>query len=133
MYRTALFPLFLLLTALVAGCSRPDHEGAIRPKFNQAVAHLCSGDVDACLPLVDPLFVRAQGTDAVKIRLGIIATLFKLGQLSEADARIDEIRIGADKKTAEVLFSLRDTGKGVWNAQQPAKWVLHEGQWYWTF
>ena len=133
MYRTTLIPLVLLLVALATGCSRPDHQGTIRQKFNEGIGYLCRGQVDACQPLVDPLFVRAQGTDAVKIRLGIIVTLFKLGQISEADVRVDGIRMGADQKTAEVLFSVLDKAKGVWNSQNPVKWVLHEGQWYWTF
>ena len=123
----------LLGITLSTGCSGPNHEAAIRQRFQQAAGHLCRKEVEACVPLVDPLFVRGQGSDAVKFRLGIIAALFNIGGLTESDVRIDKVHVAEDKKSATVDFSLRDKQTDVWKSQQSTKWVLSDGQWYLAF
>ena len=50
----------LWVILLIIGCSGPNHEGSIRQRFQQVVGHLCRSDVEACMPLVDPLFVRGS-------------------------------------------------------------------------
>jgi len=130
--RTSLWVYLGAAILLTVGCAGPDHAAAIRQRFQTVAAHLCKGEVDACVPLVDPLYVRAQGSDAVKFRLGIVATVFKLAKLSPDDVRLDEVKLGADKKTANVIYSLREPGKDVWKQQDPMKWVLSDDVWYWT-
>ncbi len=95
------------------------------------VGYLCQDDVDSCVTLADPLYVRAQGMDKVKFQLKILAGLIKLGKLTEADVRIDEVVVANDRKSAEVRFSLRS--KGEWKSQKPSRWVLSDGQWYLAF
>jgi hypothetical protein len=92
---------------------------------------VCQDDVESCVKLADPVYVRAQGADKVKFQLKLLAGLFKLGKLTEADVRIDQVVIAQDKKSAEVQFSLQS--KGAWKSQKPTKWVLSDGQWYLAF
>jgi hypothetical protein len=124
-------PLITVLLVVLAGCMKPDHEAAIRPRAQQLIGYMCADDLDACVGLTDPLYVRGQGSDKVKIRFKLMNVLIQLGKLSTDDVRIDQITVGEDGKTAFVTTSIRV--KGEWKTQNPSKWIRHEGQWYITF
>jgi hypothetical protein len=117
-----LCPFFL------AGCAKPNHEKAIRERAQTLIGALCRGDNNACLQFADPLFVRAQGENNVKGRFGILAFFIKVGKLSEADIRIDEVGVSPDGKNAVVRISYLSQGQ--WKVADPINWVFSEGKWY---
>lgn len=123
--------LFILVLAPLAGCGTAHHEQAIRQRCQELIGHLCRGDLDACVPYADPIYVRAQGAGKVKFAFGVMSTLLKIGQQNEQTVLIDEVRVGEDRKTATVRLSLQlgDQRKPL----DPSRWVLSEGQWYITF
>jgi hypothetical protein len=87
--------------------------------------------MESCVTLADPVYVRAQGSDKVKFKLKILSALFKLGNLTEADVRIDEVVVADDLESARVHFSLRS--KGEWKSQSPSRWILSDDEWYIAF
>ncbi len=123
--------LLLLIALLLPGCGGPNHEPVVRSRFQEFARSVCQDDVESCVKLADPVYMRAQGADKVKLQLKLLTGLFKLGKVTEADVRIDQIVIAQDQKSAEVQFSLQS--KGQWKAQKPSRWVLSDGQWYLAF
>lgn len=131
MSRRVMLQIVAVLLLAATGCGGPDHKAAIRVKFEQLTGHVCRDEVDACVPLVDPVYVRGQGEAKVKGQLKILAGVFKLGKITPADVRIEDIVVAKDARSAEVLFSLQSRGE--WKSQKPSKWVLADGQWYFGF
>lgn len=121
------FILFLIFA--IPGCADP--KSAIRPRFEQLAKHLCDDDVERAVELADPIYVRANGRDKVKFQLKILSTLFRLGKVTPADLRIDDITVNGDGKSAQVKFSMQS--QGTWKSQAPTRWVKTDGQWYIAF
>ena len=115
----------------LGGCSRPDHEKAIRERVQALSTALCQGDVEACVEFADPVFVRAQGRSNVKGRFGILFFFLKVGKVAESDLRIDNITVESDRKKATVKMSYQSQGE--WKSLSPMHWVISEGKWYMTF
>lgn len=92
---------------------------------------VCQDDAESCLKFADPVYVRAQGAEKVKFQLKLLTGLFKLGKVTEADVRIDQIVVAENQQSAEIQFSLQS--KGEWKSQKPSRWVLSDGQWYLAF
>jgi len=130
MMRRATIGWLAVLAIATTGCGGPDHKAALQDKFQQLVGHLCQDNLEACTSMVDPVYVRAQGTNGVKVQLKVLIGLMKLGKITPNDVRIDEIVVAEDAKTAEVRFSLQSNG--AWQASRPSRWVYSEGQWYLT-
>ncbi len=107
------------------------HWKVIGERAASLVRHLRHDELDACVDLTDPNYVRQHGANAVKIRFGVIAGLMKLGRISDDDVRIDDITFGPDYKTAQVHWSVR-AGRD-WKAEDPSRWVRVDGKWYVTF
>lgn len=122
--------LILFVGPLISGCGPGDPTPTIRARFQQMAGYLCTDNVDACVTLADPIYVRAQGTEKVKFQLKLLAGLIKLGKLTEQDIRVDQINVAEDGKTAQVQFSLQSNGE--WKSQNPSNWVLSDGQWYYS-
>jgi copper chaperone CopZ len=117
-----------MIAFLSNGCTQPDVKPTIQARFQEFAGVVCRDDVESCVKIVDPVFVRAQGSDKVKGQLKLLTGLFKLGKVTEADVRVDQVIVAEDRKSAEVQFSLQS--KGVWESQKPTRWVLSDGQWY---
>lgn len=121
----------LVLVGLLwtSGCS--DHEKAVRERAKQLMTMVVHNDMEGCVTMTDPVFVRAQGKDAVKLRFGWLSLLVSFGKLTDEDLRIDSIKVGDDKKSATVYISIHDKNKNQWNAgKDPIRWVLEDGVWY---
>ena len=124
--------LLLVGMVLIAGCGRVDHEAAVKQRTQELIGYLCADDLDGCLKLSDPIFVRAQGKDGVRVRFKILNALVKLGKLTPDKVRIDSIKIADDRKGAEVMTSIL-SNNNEWKPLQPLRWVFSDGQWYLAF
>jgi hypothetical protein len=113
------------------GCVRPDYEGQVRGRAETLVGHILRGEMDACVAMTDPVFVRAQGHSGVKFRFGLIRGVAKVGQLTEEDVRIGEVVVSEDARTAQVRVSIRQGEE--WKPLDPMRWVRVEDTWYVTF
>jgi len=123
--------LLLLCAAPLAGCAKPDHEKAIRQRAQELIGFMCADDVEGCVRLTDPLFVRAQGTEGVKLRFKLLNAIVKLGKLGPDKVRIDQVAVAQDAKSAQVTISVLADKQ--WKSLQPTRWVLSDGKWYLAF
>jgi len=128
MTKTRVWVIVVMMAFLSSGCTQPDVKPTIQARFQEFAGVVCRDDVESCVKIVDPVFVRAQGSEKVKGQLKLLTGLFKLGKVTEADVRVDQVIVAEDRKSAEVQFSLQS--KGVWKSQKPTRWVLSDGQWY---
>ena len=118
--------------AATAGCAKVDQEPKVRQRTLELIGYMAADDVNGCIRLTDPVFVRAQGTEGVRVRFKILNAIVKLGKLTPDKVRIDAIKIADDRKSAEVTMSfLSNTNE--WKAIQPMKWIFSDGQWYLAF
>jgi len=118
----------LLLASLVA-CSKPDPTPVLRERFTLLAKNICGNRAEACVELVDPVYVRAQGTDKVVGSFKFMVGLYKLMNIQEQKVRIDEVLVLPTGKTAEIRYSLQVNGE--WKPQdKPTKWLLVDGQWF---
>jgi len=129
MKKAAYAAIGLCLLVFFSGCA--NHEADIRQRAQQLIDCLCADDMDGCVSLTDPLYVRGQGSDKVKIRFKIMFALTRLGQLNTEDIRVDQVVVSEDKKTAEVSLSARKGEE--WNSLPPSNWVRVDNQWYISF
>jgi hypothetical protein len=107
------------------------HRTVIRERAGSLIRHLRHNELDACVDLTDPSYVRQHGANVLKLRFGLLAGLMKVSRIGDDDVRIDEITFGPDYKTAQAHWSLRSGGE--WKAQEPSRWVRVDGKWYLTF
>ena len=127
MVRTSVI-ILLFVALLSSGCAPSDPSPTIRARFQEFGVALVRDDVDSGMKFLDPVFIRAQGGDKLKGQLRILSGLFKLGKMTEADLRVDQVIVAEDRKSAEVRYSLQSNGE--WKPQKPSRWVLSDGQWY---
>jgi len=126
-------PLFaaltvLLLASLVA-CNKPDPTPVLRERFTLLAKNICGNQPEACVALVDPVYVRAQGTDKVVGSFKFMVGLYKFMNIQENKVRIDEVLILPAGNSAEIRYSLQVNGE--WKPQEkPTKWLLVDGQWF---
>lgn len=116
---------------LLPGLWSGRHKNALRARTTTLIGCLCRDDMDGCVGLTDPAFVRQNGNDKTKIRFKILSVVFTLAKIQPGDVRIDDVTLGPDSKTADVTTSIRI--KDEWKVQKPTKWVRSDGQWYVTF
>lgn len=122
--------LSLLLVVLASGCG-PGAEETVRRRAEEVVYLLAShtrenDNLDALVGYVDPVYVRAQGTPKVKLQLGLLAVVAKIGRVDREDVRIEDVRVEGDRAT--IVSSVRVNGE--WRAQKPGRWVRVDGEWY---
>ena len=129
MRESAFAAVGLCLVVFFSGCAY--HEADIRQRAQQLINCLCAEDMDGCVSLTDPLYVRAQGSQKVKFAFGIFALVIRVGKLGPEDVRIDQVVVNDDKKTAQVHMSARNGEE--WKPLTPSKWVRTENQWYISF
>jgi len=122
----SIISLLVPLVTLV-GCG-PNHEAKIRERVTQLAVYSCSNDLDGCVQITDPVFVRSQGVAAVKARYKLLNAFVRLGQLTPDKIRIDSIEVAENGKSAQVGISFMVDDE--WRKRDPARWVYHEGQWY---
>jgi hypothetical protein len=119
-------------TASIAGCRKVDREAAVRQRTQELIGYMAGDDLDGCIRLTDPVFVRAQGTEGVRVRFKILNALVKLGKLTPDKIRVDSIKVADDHKSAEVAMSFLSNSND-WKPLQPMKWIFTDGQWYVAF
>jgi hypothetical protein len=118
--------------ALIAGCGRVDHEALIRQRAQELIGYMCADDLDGCLKLSDPIFVRAQGREAVRTRFKVLNAFIKLGKVTPDKVRVDSVKVAEDGKTADMGASIM-SNNDQWKPLQTMQWVFTDGQWYLTF
>ncbi|MBC8873230.1 MAG: hypothetical protein H8E44_27665 [Planctomycetes bacterium] len=129
MRKAAFAAIGLCLLVFFSGCA--NHEADIRQRAQQLIGYLCADDMDGCVSLTDPLYVRAQGSQKVKFAFKIFNLVIRIGKLGPEDVRIDQVVLGEGNKTAEVHMSAR---KGEdWQPLEPSNWVRVDNQWYISF
>lgn len=129
MRKAAFAAVGMCLIVFFSGCA--NHEADIRQRAQQLINCLCADDMDGCVSLTDPLYVRAQGSQKVKFAFKIFNLVIRVGKLGPEDVRIDQVVVGDDKKTAEVQMSARKGEE--WQPLPPSKWVRVDKQWYISF
>jgi hypothetical protein len=107
------------------------HKKAITERTTTLVDDLNRDNMEGCLALTDPAFLRQHGENRAKIHFGIMRTLMKVGNLKPEDVRVDDVVLSGDAKSAEVKMSVRAAGQ--WKAIEPYRWVRVDGKWYLTF
>mgnify|MGYP007100221150 FL=1 len=118
----------LTLLGLIA-CKQPDPTPVLRQRFELLAKNICNNQPEACVELVDPVYVRAQGTDKVVGSFKFMVGLYKFMNIQENKVRIDEVLVLPTGKTAEIRYSLQVNGE--WKPQdKPTKWLLVDGQWF---
>lgn len=118
----------LFLLGLVA-CKQPDPTPILRQRFELLAKNICNNQPEACVDLVDPVYVRAQGTDKVVGSFKFMVGYYKLLNIQENKVRIDEVLVLPAGKTAEIRYSLQVNGE--WKPQdKPTNWLLADGQWF---
>lgn len=126
-------PLLALLAGLtllgLIACKQPDPTPVLRQRFELLTKNICGNQPEACVELVDPVYVRAQGTDKVAGSFKFMVGLFKIMNVQENKVRIDEVLVLPTGKAAEIRYSLQVNGE--WKPQdKPTKWLLVDGQWF---
>ncbi len=129
MRRAAFAAVGMCLLAFFSGCA--NHEEDIRQRAQQLINCLCADDMEGCISLTDPLYVRAQGSQKVKFAFKVFSIIVHLGKLGPEDVRVDQVVVGENKKTAEVQMSARKGEE--WQPLPPSKWVRVDKQWYISF
>jgi len=115
----------------VPGLWANHHKKILRERSMELLRCLCRDDMDGCIRLTDPAFVRQNGAEQVKIRFKLMSVVVTLGRIQESDVRVEQVILGPGNKTAEVPTSIRI--KDEWKVQKPSKWVRSDGQWYVSF
>lgn len=126
---TKIMRTFVLMLPVVffAGCGA-NHEAKIRERVTQLIVFSCANDLEGCVSLTDPIFVRSQGSNAVKARFKILNAIVRLGKLTPEKVRIDKIEVADGSKTAQVTTSFFVNDQ--WKQNSPSRWVQADGQWY---
>ena len=120
-----------LTESLFPGLWASHHRKVVRERSTELIRCLCRDDMDGCIRLADPVFVRQQGVDKVKLLFKLMNVIATLGKIQETDVRVDDVTLGPENKTAEVPISIQIRGE--WKVQKPLKWVRSDGQWYVAF
>jgi len=107
------------------------HKKAITERVTALVDHLRHDEMEGCVALTDPVFLRQHGESGAKFHFQIMSGFMWLGKLKQEDIRIDEITLGSDSKSAQVKVSVRTSGR--WKSLDPYRWVRVDGKWYITF
>jgi len=104
------------------------HKRVVRERATEFVDYLGKNELDKCVEMTDPEYVRQNGVVAVKLGFGVFHLLAKAATLSQDDVQLSEVRLSDDNQTAEIDISLRIGGQ--WQYQKPWHWVRVEDQWY---
>lgn len=121
--------LTLLALALTTACKQADPTPVLKQRFTQLATNICNSEPEKCVELVDPVYVRAQGTDKVVGSFKFMVGLYKFMKVDASKVRIDDVLILPKGQTAEVRYSLQVNGE--WKAQEkPTNWLLVDGQWF---
>ena len=117
-----------LAESLVPSLWAGKHKAAVRQRATEMVGYLTENNLDGCVALTDPAFVRQHGVNGVKIRFGLLHLAAKAGKLDAAAVQLGEVRLTPDNQRAEIDMSLRMQGE--WKAQNPGRWVRVDDRWY---
>jgi hypothetical protein len=107
------------------------HKKAITERVTTLVDHLRNNNMQGCIDLTDPAFLRQHGDGGATVHFEILSGLIWLGKLKQEDIRVDEVTLGSDSRSAQVKVSVRTAGQ--WKVQTPYRWVRVDGKWYITF
>lgn len=117
-----------LAESVVPGLFAAKHKKAVRGRAAELVGYLYENELDKCVELTDPAFVRQHGVTNVKLRFGVVYLLAKAGKYTMDDVQLGEVRLSPDNQRAEIDMQLRINGE--WQYQKPGKWVRVDDQWY---
>ncbi len=127
--RTLTASLVFAGLALTTACKQPDPATALKQRFTQLATNICNSEPEKCVELVDPVYVRAQGSDKVIGSFKFMVGLYKFMKVDATKVRIDDVLILPKGLTAEVRYSIQVNGE--WKAQEkPTNWRLVDGQWF---
>jgi hypothetical protein len=68
------------------------------------------------------------GAQGIQFRLQLIFGLAKLLKLAENQIRVQDVRFGKERTTAEVIPVFQINNE--WKEQAPSKWKRVGGEWY---
>lgn len=115
---------------LMPGLWAGKHKETVRLRATELIGHLSQNQLDPCVAMTDPAFVRQHGVNAVKLRFGLLHILSKAGKLTPDDVQLGEIRLSPDNQRAEIEMQLRVGGQ--WKPQKPGRWVRVDDAWYFS-
>jgi len=107
------------------------HKKLIAERTKTLVDDLCRKDINGCIALTDPAYVRNRGEDLTRLQFDGMSRVLRLINAGPDDVRIDEITLDPDSKSAQVKVSIRIAGK--WEPHKTYRWVRVDGNWYITF
>jgi hypothetical protein len=104
------------------------HKEIVRMGATRLIDNLCTNDLDACVALLDPDFVRQHGVNGVKVGFALFYVAIKVGRLDADDVTFGEVRLSPDARRAEIETTIRLAGD--WQKQHPGTWGRRDGRWY---
>ncbi len=106
------------------------HERSVHDRAEEFLQCLVDDDLERCVELTDPDFVREQGEFATKTQLGFLMLLADAVEFTTDRVQLGDVELSEDHQTATIDVSAQR--KGVSTPATAWKWVRVDGEWYYS-